>query len=61
MGFPRQEYCGGLPFPTLGDLVDTGIERASPVLPALAGKFFTTAPPGNPYPYLILLQNCPES
>ena len=22
MGFPRQEYCSGLPFPSLGDLPD---------------------------------------
>ena len=30
MGFPRQEYWSGLPFPTLGDLSDAGIELASP-------------------------------
>ena len=29
-GFPRQEYCSGLPFPALGDLPDTRIEPASP-------------------------------
>ena len=32
MGFPRQDYWGGLPFPSLGDLPDPGIEPASPVL-----------------------------
>ena len=37
-GFPRQEYWGGLPFPSLGDLSDPGIK---PVSPALAGRFFT--------------------
>ena len=46
MGFPRQEYWSGLPFPTLGDLPDPGIEPASPVSSALAGGFFTTEPPG---------------
>ena len=45
IGFPRQEYWSGLPFPFLGDLPDTGIESASPTL---AGRFFTTEPPGKP-------------
>ena len=49
MGFPRQEYCSGLPFPTPGDLLDPGIKPMSPVSPALSGKFFTTEPPGKPY------------
>ena len=43
MGFPRQAYWGGLPFPSLGDLPDPGIK---PVHPALAGRFFTAKPPG---------------
>ena len=30
MGFPRQEYWSGLPFPSLGDLSDPGIEAPSP-------------------------------
>ena len=42
MEFSRQAYWSGLPFPTLGDLPDPGIELASLVVPALAGKFFTT-------------------
>ena len=33
--FSKQEYWNGLPFPTLGDLPDPGIELASPVAPAL--------------------------
>ena len=45
MGFPRQEYCSGLPFPSPGDLSDPGIEPAAPVSPALAGRFFTTELP----------------
>ena len=35
MGFPRKEYWTGLPFPSLGDLPDSGIEPASLVSPAL--------------------------
>ena len=31
MGFSRQEYCSGLPFPPPGDLPDSGIEPQSPV------------------------------
>ena len=30
MGFPRQEYCSGLPFPSPGDFSDPGIELESP-------------------------------
>ena len=48
MGFPRQEYWSGLPFPLPGDLPDPGIEPSSPASPALAGRFFTTEPPGKP-------------
>ena len=44
-GFPRQEYCCGLPFLSLGDLPNPGIEHACP---ALAGRFFTTELPGKP-------------
>ena len=29
MGFPRQEYLSGLPFPSLGDLPNSGIEPTS--------------------------------
>ena len=45
MGFSRQEYWSGLPFPSLGCLPNPGIK---PVSPALAGGFFTTVSPGNP-------------
>ena len=34
MGFSRQEYWSGLPFPSPGDLPDPGIEPRSPALPA---------------------------
>ena len=42
MGFPRQEYWSGLPFPVPGDLPDPGIEPMPLVSPALADRFFTT-------------------
>ena len=45
MGFSRQEYRSGLPCPPPGNLPNPGIETASP---ALAGGFFTTAPPAPP-------------
>ena len=32
MGFPKHEYCGGLPFPSPGDLPDPWIEPGSPAL-----------------------------
>ena len=34
MGFSRQEYWSGLPFPSPGDLPDPGIEPGSPALHA---------------------------
>ena len=56
MGFSRQEYCSGLPYPCPGDLPNPGIEPRSPALqadPLLAEL------PGKPiyvhmmiYPYL---------
>ena len=49
MEFSRQEYWNGLPFPPPGDLPDSGIE---PVCPTLAGRFFTTQPPGVPTDFL---------
>ena len=39
----RQEDCSRLPFPFPGDLPNLGIKPESP---ALAGRFFTTEPPG---------------
>ena len=58
MEFSRQEYWSVLPFPTPGDLSDPGIEPRSLVSLALAGRFFTTVPPGklnrNDYPKIFL-------
>ena len=39
LGFSRQEYSSGLPFPSPGDLLDPGIESC---VSCIAGKFFTT-------------------
>ena len=43
MGFSRQEYWSGLPFPSPGDLPDPGIEPGSPMLQA---DSLTSEPPG---------------
>ena len=48
LGFSRQEYWNGLPFPLPGALPTSGIEPMSPVSPALVGRFFTTTPPEKP-------------
>ena len=48
MGFPRQEYWSELPFPSPGDLPDPGIKPATSCVSCVAGKFFTTEPPGKP-------------
>ena len=45
MGFSKQEYWSGLPFPFPGDPPGPGVKSMSP---ALAGGFFTTEPPGEP-------------
>ena len=46
MGFTRQEYWSGVPFPPPGDLPSPGTELASS---ALADRFFTTEPLGKPF------------
>ena len=45
MGFSRQEYWSGLPFPSPGDLPDPGIE---PRCPALQAGLLSTELPGSP-------------
>ena len=45
VGFFRQEYWSGLPFPSPGGLPNPGMKLTSP---ALAGGFFTTELPGKP-------------
>ena len=56
-GIARQEYWSGWPFPPPGDLPDPGIEPGSLVSLALAGGFFTTAPPGKPSPIKGVMVN----
>ena len=46
VGLSRQAYWSGLPFSSLGDLPDSGIEHMSPVSPALQVDSFITEPPG---------------
>ena len=45
IGFPRQEYWSGLPFPSLGDLPKPGIKPGSP---ALQIDTLPYEPPGKP-------------
>ena len=46
MGFSRQEYWSGVPFPSPGALLDPGIEPWSPAFQADA---LTSEPPGKPH------------
>ena len=41
MGFSKQEYWSGLPYPPPGDLPAPGVEPVSLMFLALAGMFFT--------------------
>ena len=58
MGFPRQEYWSGFPFPSPGNLPDQHIQLAAP---ALAGGFFTIEPPGKPKKYIYEKALAPHS
>ena len=49
MGFPRQEYWSGFPFPPPRDLPDPGMEPRSP---ALQVDSLLLAPSGKPLPLL---------
>ena len=49
MGFTRQEYWSGLPFPPPGDLPDPRIESTSPESPALQAGSLPAEPSGKPY------------
>ena len=52
MGFPRQEYWNGLPFPSPGDLLDPGIEAGSS---ALQAGSLPSEPPGKPVYIWVLI------
>ena len=45
MGFSKQEYWSGLPFPSPGDLPNPGIKPRSP---ALQADTLSSEPPGKP-------------
>ena len=51
MGFSRQEYWSGLPFPSPGDLPDLGIELGSP---ALQANSLLSEPSGNPSTFVFI-------
>ena len=46
MGFSKQEYWSGLPFPSPGDLPDPGTEPGSP---ALQADSLPSEPPEKPF------------
>ena len=48
MGFSRQEYWNGLPFPTPGDLPSPRIEPVAPVVPALQSDSLLLSRLGSP-------------
>ena len=52
MGFPKQEYWSGFPFPSPGDLPDPSIELG---FPALQLDSLWTEPPGKPMPPLRVI------
>ena len=49
MGFPRQEYLSGLPFPSLGDPPDPEIE---PTFPACQVDSLPLSHQGSPLPFI---------
>ena len=55
MGFSRQKYWSGLPFPPPGDPPDPGIKPLSLMSPVLAGRFFTTDRRGITFPQYPVL------
>ena len=62
MGFSRQEYWSGVPFPPPGDLSDPRIKPMAPVVSPASQemqemhhrRFFTAEPPGKPESYNFL-------
>ena len=55
MGFPRQESWTGLPFPSPGNLSNSGIK---PMSPALSCRFFTLSPLGSHLISYLLVNVC---
>ena len=57
MGFSRQEYWSGWPFPSPGDVPDTGIK---PMSLAVANRFATTESPGKFILFLYISTQCDQ-
>ena len=53
LGFSRQEYWSGLPYPPPGDLPHPGIEPMSPASPTMQGDSLPTEPLEKPPASLI--------
>ena len=60
MGFSRQEYWSGLPFPSPGDLPYPGIEPGPPALEAEALTSELPGKPSQPYQFSSVAQSCPN-
>ena len=54
VGFSRQEYCSGLPFPSPGDLPDSGMEPSSLCLLYHQVGYLPLVQPGNFYIYICI-------
>ena len=57
MGFSRQEYWSGLPFPSPEDLPDRGMEPSSPAFEADA---LTSEPPEKHYCFKVTIKMKPN-
>ena len=57
VGFSRQEYWSGFPFPPPGNLPDPGIEPMSLVSPVLADEFLLVLYNETPYIHVYKLYN----
>ena len=57
MEFPRKEFWRELSFPTPEDLPKSEIDPMFLASPALAGKYFSTVPPGKPHSQNITKKN----
>ena len=57
MGFSRQEYWSGLPFPSPGDLPNPGIEPRSPALLVDALPSETQGKLGSTHTHMLIVYN----
>ena len=56
MGFPRQEYWSGLPFPAPGILLQPETEPHISLVSCIASGFFTNEPPEKPNCYMAYIK-----